>query len=66
MKQRQLLSLVREKLSELLNGYIQAVELTEGLDYYVVAAGLGGRAGVVGAMVLAEEVYYKSQSSIQD
>jgi fructokinase len=50
-----LLAKVRVELAELLNGYIQAPALLERLDDYVVAPGLGDRAGVVGAMELARD-----------
>lgn len=51
-----LLAKVRIELAELLNGYIQAPAVLEHLDDYVVAPGLGDRAGVVGALELARDV----------
>ena len=57
-----LLDKIRKKLAGLLGGYIQARELKEGLDDYVVPAKLGNRAGVIGSLVLAEEAFYRSQS----
>ena len=50
-----LLPLVRTELSRLLNGYIEAVEIIEEMDRFVVAPELGDRAGVLGGLVLAEE-----------
>jgi fructokinase len=38
---------------ELLNGYIQAPEILERIDQYIVPPGLGGNAGVLGAIALA-------------
>jgi fructokinase len=55
MQHAQIFPLLRLRLLELLNGYIQAREITECVDRYVVPAQLGGRAGVLGAIVLAEE-----------
>ena len=55
MEQPQLLPLVRRELKALLNGYIQAPEVLDDIDGYVVAPALGGRSGVVGALVLAEQ-----------
>ncbi len=59
-----LLDKVRKKLSGLLGGYIQARELKEGLNDYVVPAKLGSRAGVIGSLVLAEEAFYRFQSPL--
>jgi fructokinase len=55
MQQAQLFPLIRAELLELLNGYVQAGEITECVDHYVVPARLRGRAGVVGGLLLAEE-----------
>ena len=55
MQQPHLFDLIREELRRLLNGYIQADEVTRGLDQFVIAPRLGPRAGVLGALVLAEE-----------
>jgi fructokinase len=55
MQQAQLFPLIRQELLRLLNGYIEAREITDCIDQYVVPAGLGSRAGVLGALVLAEE-----------
>src|ERR1051326_1527774 len=53
MQQPHLFDLIRSDLAQLLNGYIRTSEITEGMDRYVVAPGLAGRAGVLGALVLA-------------
>ena len=55
MQQAHLFPLIRQELLRLLNGYIEAREITDCMDRYVVPAGLGSRAGVLGALVLAEE-----------
>lgn len=44
---------LRRRVAELLNGYVQAPELLERIDQFIVPPGLGGRAGVLGALVLA-------------
>ncbi|MBN2320431.1 MAG: ROK family protein [Acidobacteria bacterium] len=61
MSQPLLLNKIRENLAALLGGYIQAGELNEGLNDYIVAAKLGSRAGVIGSLVLAEEAFYRSR-----
>ncbi len=53
MKQASLMSLVRRETQELLNGYIQAAEITEHIEQYIVAPELGDNAGVLGAIALA-------------
>ncbi|GAB4455636.1 MAG: ROK family protein [Anaerolineae bacterium] len=54
MDQAHLFPLVRRKTQELLNGYVQSPEILERIDQYIVPPGLGNRAGVLGAIALAE------------
>jgi fructokinase len=54
MQQPQLFPLLRRKAREQLNGYIPCRELLDGIDEYIVPSPLGERAGVLGALVLAE------------
>jgi fructokinase len=55
MAQPKLLPMVRARVQELLNGYIQAPEILEHIDGYLVPPALGGQAGVLGAIALAQE-----------
>ena len=61
MNQPHLFPLVRRQLASLLNGYIRTKEISEGLDEYVVPPKLGVRAGVLGAIVLAEQAFENAQ-----
>lgn len=54
MEQRHLFSLTRKRVRELLNGYLSAPEVADRIDGYIVPAGLGSEAGVVGAIALAQ------------
>ncbi len=54
MQQPHLFPLIRRELACILNGYIRAAEILEGLDSYVVPPVLGSRSGVLGALVLGE------------
>jgi fructokinase len=54
MQQPHLFPLIRKELACILNGYIRATEILEGLDSYVVPPVLGSRSGVLGALVLGE------------
>jgi fructokinase len=54
MRQQQLFPLIHQELIERLNGYIQAPEILEEIESFVVPPGLGERSGVAGALVLAE------------
>jgi len=56
MEQTRLFPLIRTRLAAILNQYIGAAELESGLDQFVVPPGLGARAGVLGALILAEQV----------
>ncbi|MGR3766029.1 ROK family protein [Rossellomorea sp. NS-SX7] len=52
MKQTQLYSLVRDKVKDILGGYVQSDQLLDRIDDYIVAPGLGDNAGLAGAMGL--------------
>lgn len=54
MKEPTLLPRVQERLRELLAGYFDAPELKDGIGDFVVRPGLGDRAGVLGAIALAQ------------
>jgi len=54
MQQPQIFPLVRSKVQRLLNGYVQSQAIIENIDTYIVPPALGGRAGVLGAIALAE------------
>ncbi|MFY9724980.1 MAG: ROK family protein, partial [Bryobacteraceae bacterium] len=55
LQQPCLLPMVRAELARLLGGYIEAAEIIEEMESFVVLPQLGDRAGVLGALVLAEE-----------
>ncbi|MCG3211019.1 MAG: putative fructokinase [Anaerolineae bacterium] len=54
MEQLHLFPLVRQKTQALLNGYVQSPAILEQIDGYIVPPGLGNRAGILGAIALAE------------
>ena len=56
MRQESLLFLVRRKTQELLSGYIQAPEIVERIEQYIVPPMLGENAGVLGAIALASRM----------
>ena len=62
MQKQWLFPLIRSELVRLLNGYVQCPELTKNLDQYVVPAKLGDRAGIAGALALAQEAYQEQQN----
>ena len=53
MQQLQLFPPIRAEVKKLLNGYVRTPQLLENIDEYIVPPGLGGRAGVMGAIALA-------------
>jgi fructokinase len=55
MEQAQLFPLIRQKVQALLNGYVQSPSILEQIDKYIVPPGLGKRAGVLGAIALAQQ-----------
>ena len=56
MTRQQLFPLIRREVQELLNGYVQAVQVLGEIDRYVVPPALGERAGVLGALALARQM----------
>ncbi len=54
MQQAGLFDRIRGELSSVLNGYIRMPQVLTEMDRYVVPPGLGDRAGVLGALALAE------------
>jgi fructokinase len=60
MGQAQLFPMVRAEVLQLLNGYVQSPMILEHIETYIVPPGLGGRAGVLGAIALAQQLYGNS------
>lgn len=52
MQQAQLFPLIRDAVRSNLNGYVNAREITERIDTYIVPPGLGQQAGLCGALAL--------------
>jgi fructokinase len=49
---------IRKKVQEMLNGYINMPQITtDQIDNYIVPSAFGNDAGIVGALVLAENAY---------
>ena len=55
MQHTGLFPLVRRKVQQFLNGYIQSTQITERIKEYIVPPVLGNQAGVLGAIALAIE-----------
>jgi fructokinase len=49
-----LFPMIRRKVQEELNGYVQASSLLDSIEQYVVPPGLGNQSGVLGALAMAE------------
>lgn len=56
MQQQHLFPMIRSKVKDSLNGYVQSPAILENIDTYIVPPGLGNRAGVLGALALAQEM----------
>ena len=54
MEQQQLFPLVRAKVRQYLNGYVQSPAILDDTNNYIVPPGLGNRAGVLGAIAQAQ------------
>ena len=55
MDQLQLFPMIHNNVYTMLNGYIQSEQIVENMDRYIVPPGLGNRAGVLGAIALAQD-----------
>lgn len=56
MQQAHLFPMIRQEVLASLNGYVKSPRLLEEIDTYIVPPGLGGRAGVLGAIALAQDL----------
>lgn len=56
MQQPHLFPLLRQNVQQLLNGYLQVPALLHEIDSYIVPPALGNRAGVLGALALAQGI----------
>ena len=54
MHQRSIFPLIRQKVQAYLNDYVKAPAIQKNIDTYIVPPGLGDRAGVLGAIALAQ------------
>ena len=54
MARPELFPLIQREVQALLNDYVRAPEIPGGIADYIVPPGLGGRAGVLGALALAQ------------
>jgi fructokinase len=57
MEHTGLLELVHGEIVKLMNGYLEAPLLTDGVSGFVTSPGLGARAGVLGALALVESAH---------
>jgi fructokinase len=55
MQQAHLFPLIRRETLSLLNGYVKSNVILDDIDRYIVPPGLGHRAGVLGAIALAQQ-----------
>jgi fructokinase len=63
MSHQPLLGLIRAQVVDLLNNYVRAPQLIEQIDEYIVTPALGGRAGVLGGLALAERALEEESGS---
>jgi fructokinase len=59
MGQRQLFPMIHREVKTILNGYVQSPQVLEHIEDYIVPTGLGGKAGVLGAIALAQQAVNK-------
>lgn len=57
MEQQALFPLIHRRVIEVLSGYVQSSRILNEIDRYIVPPGLGSRAGLLGALALAEAAH---------
>jgi fructokinase len=57
MGQQHMIEKLRAEFRKIMNGYIRHPDVSDGLDLYIQTPGLGSQSGVLGALVLAEQIY---------
>lgn len=62
-QQAHMLPLIHTKVKKILNGYVQSSQVGENIASYIVLPGLGSRAGVLGAIALAEQTFYAGEQN---
>jgi fructokinase len=63
MSKTSLYPLARSQVLALLNNYVRAPQILEAMDDYIVPPWLGGHAGVLGALALAQQVVEESEAA---
>jgi fructokinase len=61
MKQVQLFPMVRQKVHQLLNNYIQSPAILDNIEVYIVPPGLGGYSGGLGSIAMAMDLVDQSR-----
>jgi fructokinase len=64
MSKAQLFPLVRQHVLDLLRNYVRAPQLLDSIDEYIVPPALGGRAGALGALALAQDALASPEALI--
>jgi fructokinase len=57
MQQEHMVEKLRAEFKRIMNGYIRHPDVNERLDLFIQTPALGSRSGVLGALVLAEQIY---------
>jgi fructokinase len=57
MGQAHMVEKLRLEFKKIMNGYIRHPDVNDRLDLYIQAPGLGSLSGILGALVLAEQIY---------
>lgn len=57
MGQAHMVEKLRIEFKKIMNGYIRHPDVNDRLDLYIQAPGLGSLSGILGALVLAEQIY---------
>ena len=58
MEQKQLFPLIRSQVRQQMSAYLKMPKIMNDIDSYIVPPKLGGKAGIMGAFVLAQQAAF--------
>ncbi len=65
MSQTGMFPLIRKETLQMLNGYVQSPRILNEMDAYIVAPGLGSKAGILGCVAMAKQAFDTAANEVK-